>query len=453
LETTALVAMARQGDNGAFGALVERYWRLALSTALSQVGNYADAEDIAQDAFITAYSKLALLRDDARFVPWLRAIVANSGRMHARATGANPEVLIGDTQPEPQGRAILAGDVSLETQALERELSREIAAAVSALPSSCREVALLRYVAGLPYREIGDVLGLPGPTVSYRLRRANALMRKGLAHVMEGSGRNSSTTGEGPKIVQRVSGLISEANRLATKGDIGGAEAALSRAAQTASGSPGLHLEVAGRLHALFVQSGFQRALGDRVIGEFNRALALGLEGAVWGDGPVEPWAPHAGMALAYLHLKEYEASRRMLDQAKALGQPYDFNEGSWYSYQGRHEEAITFYRGLQQTHGADDGGKTGEMCRLNIAGILVDLQRYDEALDQYGDLIADGVDTAFCWYWTAIIHARTGAADRCMAALAKAAEGSPMYASWAREQGAFAQYGGLPEFREITGA
>jgi RNA polymerase sigma-70 factor (ECF subfamily) len=64
METDRLVGMVRQGDTEAFGKLVEKYWQYIVGLAFGYVGNIGDAEDVAQDAFITAYLKLDRLKDD-----------------------------------------------------------------------------------------------------------------------------------------------------------------------------------------------------------------------------------------------------------------------------------------------------------------------------------------------------------------------------------------------------
>ena len=75
-----LVHRARAGDLVAFGRLVERHRGAVQGLAYHWTGRSADAEDIAQEAFITAYLKLAQLRDAARFAAWMRQLTLNHCR-------------------------------------------------------------------------------------------------------------------------------------------------------------------------------------------------------------------------------------------------------------------------------------------------------------------------------------------------------------------------------------
>jgi RNA polymerase sigma factor (sigma-70 family) len=76
-QASNLVARAIEGDITAFAALVERYQGMVYGLALSTTGSSADAEDIAQQAFVAAYQELSSLRDTAKFASWLRGIALN----------------------------------------------------------------------------------------------------------------------------------------------------------------------------------------------------------------------------------------------------------------------------------------------------------------------------------------------------------------------------------------
>ncbi len=76
-QTAALVVQAQQGEPDAFTALVRAYLRAAYAVALGTVGRPADAEDVAQDAFLLAFERLDTCREPARFGGWLLQIVRN----------------------------------------------------------------------------------------------------------------------------------------------------------------------------------------------------------------------------------------------------------------------------------------------------------------------------------------------------------------------------------------
>jgi DNA-directed RNA polymerase specialized sigma24 family protein len=76
-EDAVLVERSRNGDQDAYGELVTRYQAIAARTAYVITGTAADAEDVAQDAFVKAYYALDRFRSGAPFRPWLLRIVAN----------------------------------------------------------------------------------------------------------------------------------------------------------------------------------------------------------------------------------------------------------------------------------------------------------------------------------------------------------------------------------------
>jgi len=170
------------GDAEAFRGLVDRYGRSIFNLAYRMTGSVADAEELAQDVFLQAYSKLADFRVGARFHPWLYTIALNLCRNHVRRRkiikwqpletqrGDEPVALDpAETAPNPE-EALLA-----------RESEERLARAIAALPAKYREVFVLRQSQGLSYEEIADVTGRPMGTVEVQLFRARNLLLKSLA--------------------------------------------------------------------------------------------------------------------------------------------------------------------------------------------------------------------------------------------------------------------------------
>jgi len=170
------------GDREAFRRLVERHAGSIFNLAYRMTGNAADAEDLAQEAFLQAYARLADFRAGARFHPWVYTIALNLCRSHhrrkslprwlpvPRESGEDRplEAEISDRSPDPE-QALLA-----------REAEERLQEAIAALPSKYREVFVLRQSEELSYEEIAGVLGLPLGTVEVRLFRARRLLLKGL---------------------------------------------------------------------------------------------------------------------------------------------------------------------------------------------------------------------------------------------------------------------------------
>jgi RNA polymerase sigma factor (sigma-70 family) len=189
LAEAALVARARAGDADAFGDLVTIHQAAAFRVAYVLTGSAADAEDAAQEGFVKAYLALDRFRPEARFRPWLLAIVGNEARnrvrsrvrrdglaeraLHAiRGDGSRPACADGDQS--------LAVARSPELEALAGETQAEVRAAMATLRDDERQVVACRYLLGLSERETAAALGIPEGTAKSRLHRGLARMREAL---------------------------------------------------------------------------------------------------------------------------------------------------------------------------------------------------------------------------------------------------------------------------------
>ena len=186
---TALVARARAGDADAFGDLVTMHQAAAFRVAYVLTGSAADAEDAAQEGFVKAYLALDRFRPDARFRPWLLAIVGNEARNRVRSRVRRDglasralNAIRGDATrpPSPDGDPLLAAARSPELEALAGETQAEVRAALATLREDERRVVACRYLLGLSERETAAALGIPEGTAKSRLRRGLAGMREAL---------------------------------------------------------------------------------------------------------------------------------------------------------------------------------------------------------------------------------------------------------------------------------
>lgn len=178
----AAVDRARRGDPDAFDELVRKYQDRLVNYLRALVSNTADAEDLAQDAFIRAYRGLGRFRGRSLFRTWLYQIATNVARTHhaRRSTGSNR----GQTPVEPLAeRDEPASPVSLEARIVLRD---RIDRALAALPAELREAVVLRDVEGLEYREIADLMGVPIGTVESRIFRGRQRLRAALGSAADG---------------------------------------------------------------------------------------------------------------------------------------------------------------------------------------------------------------------------------------------------------------------------
>ena len=138
-----LVALARQGDHEAFGELVTRHQAAVYRAALAAVGSPPEAEDAAQDAFVSAYRRLGSFRGDASFKTWLLTIAWNHAINRRRRLRRGQEGLVGQAGREGEARSDLARDwgPSPEQVAMDAQLRRDIAAEIRALSPMTEEPA------------------------------------------------------------------------------------------------------------------------------------------------------------------------------------------------------------------------------------------------------------------------------------------------------------------------
>jgi len=159
-----LVRAARRGDATATEQLVRRHLRAAYAVALAVLGRPADAEDIAQDAFMIAIDKLDDCREPARFSGWLVQIVRN------RALHALDKRKLRDVSDDIAGAVahVPASDVVLRGQLL---------AALETLTPVQREVVLLHDLDEWTHAEIADALGLTETNCRQHLFTARRTLR------------------------------------------------------------------------------------------------------------------------------------------------------------------------------------------------------------------------------------------------------------------------------------
>jgi RNA polymerase sigma-70 factor (ECF subfamily) len=175
LTTAELVLAAQNGQREAFGELFRRYERTVHAIALRRLGNYDEAQELTQDVFIQAMTKLSQLRDAECFGGWLKSI---THRMAInRIVRRDP-----DTPTEPDSLA--ASCVEHRTPlavALERERSGQVRAGLERLRDLDRETLEAFYVRGQSLNEMSDAFEAPLGTIKRRLHVA----RKRLAEEVE----------------------------------------------------------------------------------------------------------------------------------------------------------------------------------------------------------------------------------------------------------------------------
>jgi RNA polymerase sigma-70 factor (ECF subfamily) len=167
-----------------FHELIRPYERTVYFMALSYMKNEADAEDVAQEAFLRALRKLSMFRAESRFSTWLMSITINEARTRLRRQALVWMDSLDQLPDEGKGisPALLRDWREIPSEALEREEIRIlIQRAVEQLPDIYREVFLLRDVEELTINETAETLNISIPSVKVRLHRARLMLQKQLA--------------------------------------------------------------------------------------------------------------------------------------------------------------------------------------------------------------------------------------------------------------------------------
>ena len=176
-----LIAATQKGDHDAFAFLMRLYKDRVFNTALRFVGNWAIAEELTQDVFVSVYRNIGGFKGESKFSTWLYRVTWNlctdwlrRNRRPDRRTEAVDEA---DALPDKR--------VDLEGEVLEEEQRVAVRDALDRLDEKYRSVIVLHYYQKLSYDQIAAVLDMPAKTVETRLYRA----RKALRESLESSGR------------------------------------------------------------------------------------------------------------------------------------------------------------------------------------------------------------------------------------------------------------------------
>lgn len=176
-----LIAATLQGEVASFGILVERYWNMVIALTLNKINDPIEAEDIAQESFMQAYSQLHKLRNPSRFAGWLSKIALqqniNSLRRNIRheAVGYNRVAL--ETLELTLAQNIEPGLNDIQVSYIRQ--------AISQLPDKFQKLIIMRFVSGLSSREIAKQMGKRSGTIRVWLHRAYEILRKELSPLLK----------------------------------------------------------------------------------------------------------------------------------------------------------------------------------------------------------------------------------------------------------------------------
>jgi len=168
-----LVARTLAGERAAFGELVERYAPQARRVARAVLGDADEADDAAQDGFLSALVKLGQYDARRPFGPWLMRIVANAATDRRRRRQVR--------RVEPLDPGLVGGGPRPDADAVRSELGERLRAALAELPPRRRTAVVLFDVEGYSHAEIAGMLGIPEGTVRSEVFHARRRLRALLA--------------------------------------------------------------------------------------------------------------------------------------------------------------------------------------------------------------------------------------------------------------------------------
>ena len=178
------------GEPEAFEELVRPYERMVYLTAISILRNQADAEEVAQDAVLKAFSKLSTFRGECKFSTWLVQITYNQARMRLRKDRRHLYESL-DYQQQDGEDDYWPRDFAdwrpIPSELLEDDETRQaLQNAINSLSPNYREIVVLRDIENLSIKDTAAILGLSEATVKTRLHRARLLLRDALAPGLDG---------------------------------------------------------------------------------------------------------------------------------------------------------------------------------------------------------------------------------------------------------------------------
>ena len=174
----------------ALGALYERHQRRVFNVAWRVLGDWGMAQDVTQDVFLHLANRISTFRGEAGLTSWIYRITVNRAIDARRREQRRPAWRMGDAPLEeavrrPRGEVEEADPTKGMEQAGVRD---RVQVALAQLSPKLRAIAVLRYVEGLSYEQLSEVLGCAPGTVKSRLNRAHAALQRALGPFPDADG-------------------------------------------------------------------------------------------------------------------------------------------------------------------------------------------------------------------------------------------------------------------------
>jgi RNA polymerase sigma-70 factor (ECF subfamily) len=181
----ALMARVGTGDEAAFEELIDRHQYAIIGTVAKMLGNSSDAEDIAQQVFIRLWKSAPRYQPTAKFTTFLFTIARNLVFNESRRRSRKKEYSMDEREDDFHLQTPDTQNATPDQSVLHAELQHAVDQAIANLPEKQRLAVILRRYEGMPYDEIGGVLGLSIPAVKSQLFRARNTLRESLQNYLD----------------------------------------------------------------------------------------------------------------------------------------------------------------------------------------------------------------------------------------------------------------------------
>jgi RNA polymerase sigma-70 factor (ECF subfamily) len=178
------VRRLQQGDTEAFAILVERHQKAIFNLLYRMLGDYDDAAEVSQEAFLSAYRSIKNFRGDSSFSTWLYRIAINHANTRRKSSTLSQQraALMESLEPVSDGGSDPAAAVE------RKEIRDRLQSALNGLTPEDATIILLRDLQDVPYESVAAMLGIPIGTVKSRLHRARRALKARLAPYFKSKG-------------------------------------------------------------------------------------------------------------------------------------------------------------------------------------------------------------------------------------------------------------------------
>jgi RNA polymerase sigma factor (sigma-70 family) len=227
-DDTDLVMRTIQGEENAFEGLVRKYQDAVYGLAFHLIGDFTEAQDIAQQTFVTAYFKLSRLKDPGKFVHWINKITINQCMSWLRRQ-QNLSHIHG--QIEFSNNQVLTPDQEYEA----KEINTAVMKAMESLSEKNRLAITLYCIDGLSQREVANFLGTSTSAVENRISRARKQLKEEMMKLVEDTFKDNKLP---DNFIQKVEKALGKAQKAKDKGDFDKALVYSDEALDTLAGLP-----------------------------------------------------------------------------------------------------------------------------------------------------------------------------------------------------------------------